>query len=944
MTPFNAAPPHLSVESAAFTASRPSRFGNTPMGALIQRHDWAATRLGPTVAWPQALRTLVDVMLGAQQPMFVAWGADRTLIYNDGYAEILGRKHPHALGRPLLDVWSEIRADLAPIVDQAYAGESVHMDDITLIVERHGYPEETHFSFSYTPVRDSEQGAVAGIFCPCTETTAQVIAERRMRESEAEARGVLEGMAEGFILLDHQFRIQRINAEGLRIDGRPQAEILGRHLLEVWPEARDFPTWPLCQRLMATRTAEQVTYRHRSDVHDVWLEVRAYPSGDGLAMFYRDVTATVRNEQALRESEAQFRALAQAMPNHAWTARPDGTLDWFNQRVLTYSGVDPHTGATLPWTAIVHPDDVAHAGAAWAHALQTGEDYAVEFRIRRADGAYRWHLVRAQPIRADDGTIIQWVGTNTDIEAQKVAATALADLNAELERRVAARTADRDRIWRNSRDLLLVVDRDGMFRAVNPAWTAILGYEPEAMVGHRCSEFVWPDDADSTLDALQAAISKGNLTNFENRYRHKDGTVRWIAWNTSAEGDLVYAYGRDVTAEKGQAEALRAAEDALRQSQKMEAVGQLTGGLAHDFNNLLTGIWGNLELLQLRVAQGRLKDLERYVAAAQSAAKRAAALTHRLLAFSRRQTLDPRPTDINRLASDMEELIRRTVGPAITLELISAAGLWTTLVDPNQLENALLNLCINARDAMPNGGRLSIATANRWFDPRAALEHHLKPGGYVSLSVADTGSGMTPDVVRRAFDPFFTTKPIGEGTGLGLSMIYGFVQQSGGQARIQSEVGRGTAVTLYLPRHAGTADRPQDEAGAPDSIQPGRGETVLVVDDEAAVRMLVAEVLQDRGYVVIEAADGIAGLAALQSPQRIDLLVTDVGLPGGLNGRQVADAGLAIRPGLKVLFITGYAEQAVLGDGQLAPGMHVLIKPFAMEALAARIKDLLSTA
>ena len=384
------------------------------------------------------------------------------------------------------------------------------------------------------------------------------------------------------------------------------------------------------------------------------------------------------------------------------------------------------------------------------------------------------------------------------------------------------------------------------------------------------------------------------------------------------------------------------AEEALRQSQKMEAVGQLTGGLAHDFNNLLTGITGSLELLQTRVAQGRINDIDRYVNAAQGAAKRAAALTHRLLAFSRRQTLEPKPTEVNRLVAGMEELIRRTMGPEIAVEVVAAGGLWTVLVDPSQLENALLNLCINARDAMPDGGKLTIETGNRWLDERAARQRDLPPGQYVSLCVSDNGTGMPPDVIARAFDPFFTTKPIGMGTGLGLSMIYGFARQSGGQVRIYSEVGQGTMVCIYLLRHLGKADEVEVAAELSDAPRAEKGETVLVVDDEPTVRMLVTDVLEDLGYTAVEAADGAAGLKVLQSNARIDLLVTDVGLPGGMNGRQMADAARMVRPKLKVLFITGYAENAVLSHGHLEPGMHVLTKPFAMEVLASRIKELIT--
>ena len=290
----------------------------------------------------------------------------------------------------------------------------------------------------------------------------------------------------------------------------------------------------------------------------------------------------------------------------------------------------------------------------------------------------------------------------------------------------------------------------------------------------------------------------------------------------------------------------------------------------------------------------------------------------------------------------MEELVERTVGPEITVETIGASGLWHTLVDPGQLENALLNLCINARDAMPDGGKITIETGNRWIDERNAYEQGLTAGQYVSMSVSDTGTGMAPEVIAKAFEPFFTTKPIGMGTGLGLSMIYGFAKQSSGQVRIYSELGQGTMVCIYLPRHLSNETMPDLMPELGNASLAEAGQTVLVVDDEPTVRMLVTEVLADLGYTAIEAADGAAGFKVLQSDVRIDLLVTDVGLPGGMNGRQVADAARVVRPDLKVLFITGYAENAVLSHGHLDPGMHVLTKPFALESLASRIKDLIT--
>ncbi|XYD09071.1 PAS domain S-box protein [Methylobacterium sp. NMS12] len=665
--------------------------------------------------------------------------------------------------------------------------------------------------------------------------------------------------------------------------------------------------------------------------------------------FIRDIAERTRTaierfraEASRRESEEQFRAFAEAMPNHVWAATADGGLYWFNQQVYAYSGTRPGELDGTAWAEIVHPNDAEEAARAWGEALASGTPYYIEFRIRRSDGTYRWFLVRAQPIRGPGGQVVRWVGTNTDIEDRRRAAEELERLNATLEQQVEERTRDRDRMWRLSTDVMLVADFEARIEAVNPAWLTLLGWSEAELVNADFMGFVHPDDVAATL-ADVGRLAQGITTlRFENRYRHKDGSYRWLSWTAVPDEKFIHAVGRDVQAEKEAAQALAKTEEALRQSQKMEAVGQLTGGIAHDFNNLLTGIAGSLELLQTRMSQGRMTDLDRYMTAAQGAAKRAAALTHRLLAFSRQQTLDPKPTNVNALVHGMEELIRRTVGPSIHIEVVGAAGLWPALVDPPQLENALLNLCINARDAMPGGGRITVETANKWLDERGAKERELPPGQYLSLCVTDTGTGMTPDVIARAFDPFFTTKPMGQGTGLGLSMIYGFARQSGGQVRIYSELGQGTTMCIYLPRHYGEADGAEaapDLAGAPRAEQ---GETVLIVDDEPSIRMLVTEVLEDLGYTAIEAADASAGLKVLQSDVRIDLLVTDVGLPGGMNGRQMADAARVGRPDLKVLFITGYAENAAIGNGHLAPGMAVLTKPFVMEALASRIKDLIA--
>ncbi len=770
---------------------------------------------------------------------------------------------------------------------------------------------------------------------------------------EPHYRAIFESAVDfAIIATDRNGLITDWNTGAQRIFGWTEAEMRGEPADRFFTPsdvAEGRPAVEMNEALKAGRASDERWHLTKSGVR-FWAVGEMMPLLDGggahlgFLKILRDRTQGRLVEGRLSESEARFRTVAEAIPGFVWTADSAGLLTYTSPRWQEYSGFDPVQANGEGWTAFVHPDDLASTMAAWTNSIASGELYETEFRLRAADGSYRWWLGRAVPRRGEDGASTLWVGVCTDVDAIVAARDALDRSREELERKVAARTADRNRLWQISTDIMLLARLDGVVIAVNPAWTAVLGWTEQEAVGRSILDFVHEDDLESTEAGVRSLSEGINFYRFDSRYRHRGGFYRWITWTAVPGGGLINAVGRDTTAEKEQAEALRQAEEQLRQSQKMEAVGQLTGGLAHDFNNLLTGIMGSLELVQNRVEQGRTKEIDRYINAAQGAAKRAAALTHRLLAFSRRQTLDPKPTNLNRLVAGMEELVRRTMGPGISVEMITAGGLWNTLVDPNQLENALLNLCLNARDAMPGGGKLTVETGNKWLDVRAARARELAPGQYVSLCVSDTGTGISPDVMARVFDPFFTTKPIGLGTGLGLSMIYGFARQSGGQVRLYSELGQGTMACLYLPRFLGDdadADLAMQFAEAPRAEQ---GETVLVVDDEPSVRMLVTEVLQDLGYTAMEAATGAAALKALEAGAKIDLLVTDVGLPGGMNGRQVADAARQMRPGLKVLFITGYAENAVVGHGHLEPGMQVMTKPFAVEALASRIKDLIAEA
>ncbi|WPB55720.1 PAS domain-containing sensor histidine kinase [Xylophilus sp. GOD-11R] len=541
------------------------------------------------------------------------------------------------------------------------------------------------------------------------------------------------------------------------------------------------------------------------------------------------------------------------------------------------------------------------------------------------------------PVRDEAGVVRGMVDTVIETTGKVAAQRQLAQYADGLSREVADRTEDRDRLWRLSTDLMAVLDTDGRLAAANPAWTGVLGWPAAQLVGDALDGLLHPDDRDTVLIALERLRGDVATVRFECRLKHRESGWHLLLWTAVADDGCVHLVGRDMTAERDASEALKRSEAALYQSQKMESVGQLTGGVAHDFNNLLQVVSGNLQLLGRMVA-GQERG-EKHIANAMAAVSRGAKLTSQLLAFARRQPLEPKVVNIGRFVTGMDDLLRHSLGETIEVETVVAGGLWNTLVDPSQVENALLNLAINARDAMGGVGRLTIEAGNAMLDDDYTRHHpELESGQYVMLAVTDTGSGMPPEVLAKVFEPFFTTKPEGKGTGLGLSMVYGFVRQSGGHVKLYSELGQGTTVKLYLPRAMQAEDVVVAERARP---VVGGEETILVAEDDDEVRATVVEMLERLGYRVLQARDPASALAIIESGIAIDLLFTDVVMPGTMRSPELARRARERLPGIAVLFTSGYTQNAIVHGGRLDAGVELLGKPYTQDALALRVRKLL---
>jgi PAS domain S-box-containing protein len=766
-------------------------------------------------------------------------------------------------------------------------------------------------------------------------------------DSEARYRSLFDHLDSGFCIIEVLFDADHVCRDYRFVEANPAfarhtglKDAIGRRMRELAPthEQRWFDMYGrIAQTGVPARfeaPAEALGNR--------WFDVHAFriggPQTHQVALLLSDITERRLTAAALEELNTSLeRQVSQRTQerDRVWQVSQDmlgvATSDGI------WRSVNPAWHRTLGWNEdeivgrsadwLEHPDDRDRTQAAIASLKQGNTSHSFESRLRSRSGQYRLLSWRATPDRG----LIYAVARDITLERERE----LALRDAEEFTRLALSAVGGVGVWTYQ------VSSDRFF--CDAAISALYGLDPqEGAAGIARVRFlanVHPDDMPKLRETMEGGLHHGKDIELEYRIRHPDGGVRWVLsrGRTFLDGDgrplRRTGIGVELTKQ-------RQLEEQFRQSQKMESLGQLTGGIAHDFNNLLQGIVGSVGVARKLLSKGRLNEIDRYLEVANRSTQRAAALTHRLLAFARRQPLDPHPLDVNQLVAGTEELLRRTLGEHIDLTLKLHDGLWPVRCDGNQLETALLNLVINARDAMPDGGALTVETSNAHTDPGQALTNaEAVSAEYVCVAVSDTGTGMSAATIERAFDPFFTTKPLGQGTGLGLSMIHGFAHQSGGHARIVSEVGRGTSVRICIPRYLGEVSAPSVQPFA-EVIRPSATYSILVVEDEPVVRQLIVELLEAQGYRCVQAADGGEAARLLRTTLTIDLLITDVGLPV-LNGRQVADIARELRPAIKILFMTGYAENAALPGDLLEAGMALITKPFPLDTLSQRVGHLL---
>ena len=897
--------------------------GDSEMARLMRAHDWAATPLGPVSGWAGSLKLALGLLLTSRFEMWLGWGEDIAFFYNDAYRPTLGNKHPQSLGRPVSQIYPEIWDDIKGRMRQVYdEGASTWDRALLLLINRRGWLEETYHTFSYSPLR-GDTGRVEGIFCAVSEETERVISERRLAS--------LGTLASSLTGAEGEIAVLQAAARGLGSNGR------------------DLP-FTVTYLFDADGGAHVAGMTNVADGSE--LARRAFATRDALW----DIAAVWRGGQAVEIDLAPDLDY----PMGAWQIPPVRAA----VVPIVGQGSERPLGALLVGLNPYRPGDTDYLSYL---GLMAGQIASSLSGARVYDAERR----RAQTLAEA-------------VAMREAASDALSQANLQLTSEVALRTQERDRLRRLFEQapsfMALLRGREHRFEFANKAYLQLIGHREVAGMAVRdalpevegqgffelldnCFDTATPFVGTGMAVQLQRAPAAPLEERFINLVyqpiRNADGAVEGIfvdgydvthqhraesalqALNETLEQRVTLRtteLGDALKKLQHESDEREAAQAALRQAQRMESLGQLTGGVAHDFNNLLQVISGNLQLLRREVAGN--ERAEKRVQSAIGGVTRGAKLASQLLAFGRRQPLEPKVLDIGRFIKGMDDMLRRALGEEIELETVISGGLWNTLVDPGQIENAILNLGINARDAMTGGGKLTIEAGNAMLDAEYARVHDdVTPGQYVMVGVTDTGSGIPPELLERVFEPFFSTKPEGKGTGLGLSMVYGFVKQSGGHVKIYSEVGQGTTIKLYLPRAHQAEDTLADETAAP---VRGGTETVLVVEDDDEVRETAVGLLSDLGYRVLKAREAMGALSVIESGVPIDVLFTDVVMPGPLRSPELARKAKERLPGLAVLFTSGYTENAIVHGGRLDRGVELLSKPYTREALARKIRHVLA--
>jgi len=908
-------------------------------GAAIRARDWSDSSLGAMEQWPASLRSALSMMLNSPESLYLVWGPELMFFFNDAYRPILGPRLADALGQSITTLWADAWEQVRPMFEQAFAGQAGRVENQPIDMARYGVPEQTWWTYSVSPLYDEREETVMGVLVHTVETTHSVQLAQQMQSRDERYRELFRGIDIGFCVVDVSF-VDDTLVEFHFVEINPAFEGM-THLKQLISQSmRDIaqgqpqPWFDPYARVALTGVSIGFDAPAIA-LAGHWYEVYAYKV-DGreqnrVAVLFKDVTATKRTESALRETQ-EFNSRVLASSNDCIKVIDmDGKLAFMSEggmNVMEISDFNAVKGCPWPdfWQDQGHLDAKAAIEQARAGISGRFQGFANTFL-----GNPKWWDVQVTPIRDAQGRVEKILCISRDITATREAEEDLRRLNATLEERVAARTQDRDRIWRLSTDLMLIAEFNGEIVAVNPAWTQVLGWSKSELQGKSFLDFLHPDDDQLTAAAAKDLSQGVSFPSFENRYLHKDGSYRWISWTAVPDQSYIHAVGRDIQVEREAAEALRRTEEALRQSQKMEAVGQLTGGVAHDFNNLLTVVKASTDLLKRSLDEKRRR---RYIDAISDAVDRASKLTGQLLAFSRQQTLRPEVFEVGKSVRTIGDMIGSLTGARIKVLIELPEEACFINADAGQFDTALINMAVNARDAMNGEGVLKICVEPvHHLPPRRA--HAAAEGDYVAVSLIDTGSGIAPEQLHRIFDPFFTTKEVGKGTGLGLSQVFGFAKQSGGEVLVESRPGEGSTFTLYLPQ-AVPVESVEQPALDQNQQSDGEGAHLLVVEDNLEIGEFSTQTLRELGYCIHWAKNGAEALAVLaERADEFQAVFSDVVMPG-MNGVELALEIKRLYPQMPIVLTSGYSPALAQGNSQ---GFTFLQKPYSVEALARLLRN-----